>query len=170
MSDDASGHELLSFAVGIVSAHVAYNGGPADGLPNLIRSVFDALNAAGTTPVIDARAKPFVPVKRSVFPDYIICLEDGKRLKMLKRHLRTVYGLTPESYRIRWDLPATYPMVAPNYAKQRSSLAKSFGLGRKLESVAAVEVLKQRIPLSTTGRKPGRPKRVIEQKLTIDGI
>ena len=85
----------------------------------------------GTTPLAPERPRPAVAIKKSVFPDYIVCLEDGKKLKMLKRHLKTAYNLTPEEYRKRWGLPTDYPMVAPNYAKHRSNLAKKIGLGTK---------------------------------------
>jgi predicted transcriptional regulator len=94
-----------------------------------VLSALDAGGAAGTP--VEEKPTPAVPVKRSVFPDYIVCLEDGKKLKSLKRHLQTAYGLTPEQYRERWGLPSTYPMVAPNYSLQRSGLAKRAGLGRK---------------------------------------
>jgi predicted transcriptional regulator len=119
----------------IVSAYVANHSVEAAELPSLIRSVqtvlsaLDAGGAAGTP--VEEKPTPAVPVKRSVFPDYIVCLEDGKKLKSLKRHLQTAYGLTPEQYRERWGLPSTYPMVAPNYSLQRSGLAKRAGLGRK---------------------------------------
>ena len=102
-------------------------------LPTVISSVYEALSGprAAPAPTPEPRPEPAVPVKRSVMPDYIICLEDGKKLKMLKRHLATAYGLTPDEYRQRWGLPADYPMVAPSYAAQRSSLAKQIGLGSK---------------------------------------
>jgi predicted transcriptional regulator len=100
-------------------------------LPQLIHEVFRTLSSVGTVPVALERPQPAVPVKKSVTPDYIICLEDGKKLKMLKRHLKTAYNMSPEEYRDRWGLPADYPMVAPNYAQHRSSLAKKIGLGTK---------------------------------------
>ncbi len=105
---------------------------PSGELPQLIRDVYHALAAASSgAPAPAARPEAAVPIKKSVTPEYIICLEDGKKLKMLKRHLRTAYDMSPEQYRERWGLPADYPMVAPNYAKQRSKLAKAIGLGTR---------------------------------------
>ncbi|MEO0729714.1 MAG: MucR family transcriptional regulator [Pseudomonadota bacterium] len=117
----------------IVSAFVSNNAMPANELPSLIASVSDALRALdGDRPAAEpAQLKPAVPVRRSVMADYIVCLEDGKKFKSLKRHLRTRYALTPEEYRERWGLPHDYPMVAPNYAKARSALAKKMGLGTR---------------------------------------
>jgi predicted transcriptional regulator len=101
-------------------------------LPQLINQVYSSLANIGTAPAVPAaRPQPAVSVKKSVQPDYIVCLEDGKKLKMLKRHLKTAYNMTPEAYRERWGLPSDYPMVAPNYAKQRSQLAKEIGLGTR---------------------------------------
>lgn len=119
----------LSMAVEIVSAYVSHNPFPANELGHFIRTVHGALiHANGGAP--ENSIKPAVAVRKSVFPDYIICLEDGKRLKMLKRYLRTHYKLSPEAYRAKWGLPADYPMVAPNYAAARSAFAKKIGLGR----------------------------------------
>jgi predicted transcriptional regulator len=130
--------EILSLTAQIVSAHVRHNPLQADALPALIRSVHSTLaNIGATLPAPAEKPQPSVPVKRSVFPDYIICLEDGKRLKMLKRHLQTAYNMTPDQYRERWGLPHDYPMVAPKYAAHRSTLAKSIGLGRKAAPEAA---------------------------------
>ncbi len=124
--------DIMAMVVDVVSSYVAKNQVPADQLGTLIRSVHRSLiEAEGTTTPPAAEApRPAVPVRKSVFPDYIICLEDGKKLKMLKRHLRTTYGMTPDEYRAKWGLPADYPMVAPNYASQRSEFAKKIGLGR----------------------------------------
>ena len=131
MSDQPSPTRTLKLATQIVSAHVRGNRLPADALPNLIESVFKTL-ANIELPAPEAEAPvPAVPVKKSIFPDYIVCLEDGKKMTMLKRHLKTAYGMSPEQYRAKWGLPASYPMVAPNYALKRSTLAKSIGLGRK---------------------------------------
>jgi predicted transcriptional regulator len=121
--------EILELTTEIVAAHIGNNPIAASELPNLIQSVYRTLVSVGTSPVTVDRPKPAVPVKRSVFPDYIVCLEDGKKLKMLKRHLKTAYDMTPEEYRERWGLAADYPMVAPNYAQHRSNLAKEIGLG-----------------------------------------
>lgn len=132
MADKAEASDLLVLTTEIVSSHVANNAVPVEELPNLIRQVYSTLASIGQAPVEAAeRPQPAVAVKKSVTPDYIVCLEDGRKLKMLKRHLKTAYNMTPEEYRERWGLPADYPMVAPNYARQRSSLAKKIGLGTK---------------------------------------
>ena len=121
---------LLELTAKIVSAHVAHNEIGAAALPGTIRAVYDTLANIGEVPAAPVeKAQPAVPIRKSVFPDYIICLEDGKRLKMLKRHLSTSYNMTPEQYRAKWGLDANYPMVAPNYAEKRSELAKQIGLG-----------------------------------------
>ena len=121
---------LLSLTADIVVAHVGANQvAPAD-LPLLISSVHDALAGLGVTPE-EQTPTPAVPVRASVKPDYLVCLEDGRKFKTLKRHLMTSYGLTPDQYRAKWNLPADYPMVAPAYAARRSALAKASGLGRK---------------------------------------
>lgn len=123
--------ELLALTAEIVSSHVANNSVAVGELPQLIEQVFGTLNTlsvAGSEK--DARPEPAVPIKKSITPNYMICLEDGKKLKMLKRHLKTQYDMTPEEYRERWGLPSDYPMVAPNYADQRRELAKKIGLGR----------------------------------------
>ncbi len=125
--------DVLRMAVDVVAAYLSNNTMPAGGVPEVINTVFESLSAA------DAAAaggrtepqKPAVPVRRSVTPEFIICLEDGKKLKMLKRHLRTAFDMTPEEYRAKWNLLPDYPMVAPNYAKKRSEFAKKIGLGRK---------------------------------------
>ena len=137
MAETAAGGEVLALTAQIVSAHVSNNAVASDALPALIREVHHTLSTIGTEPVAAEAPQPAVPIKRSVFPDHIVCLEDGKKLKMLKRHLKTAYNLTPEQYRERWGLPAEYPMVAPNYAKHRSALAKQIGLGTKPRSVEA---------------------------------
>ncbi len=130
MADSNPSSELLGLTAQIVSAHVSHNPVPASELPNLIQEVFRTLNGVGSAPPPEPeRPQPAVPIKKSITPGYLICLEDGKKLKMLKRHLKTSYNLSPEQYRERWGLPADYPMVAPDYAKHRSSLAKKIGLG-----------------------------------------
>ncbi|PPR63257.1 MAG: Transcriptional regulatory protein ros [Alphaproteobacteria bacterium MarineAlpha4_Bin2] len=124
--------ELLGLTSEIVAAHVANNTVSVTDLPDLIERVYKTLANIGSEQELHAdRPVPAVPAKQSVTPDYIICLEDGKKLKMLKRHLKTAYNLTPEEYRERWGLPPDYPMVSPNYAKQRSRLAKEIGLGTR---------------------------------------
>lgn len=123
---------LITLASDIVAAHVSNNSVSVEDLPTLITNVYGALAGLGTTaPVEEEKPEPAVSVRSSVKPDYIVCLEDGKKLKMLKRHLMTHYNMTPEDYRARWNLPADYPMVAPNYAEKRRELAKKIGLGRK---------------------------------------
>ena len=123
---------LITLTSDIVAAHVSNNSVSADELSTLITSVYGALSGLGApAPTAEAPPEPAVSVRSSVKPDYIVCLEDGKKLKMLKRHLMTHYNLTPDQYRARWGLPADYPMVAPNYAEKRRELAKKIGLGRK---------------------------------------
>jgi predicted transcriptional regulator len=123
---------LVSLTADIVAAHVSNNSVAVSDLPTLIQNVHGALIGLGTAPAEpEVKQEPAVSVRSSVKPDYIVCLEDGKKLKMLKRHLMTHYQMTPEQYRAKWNLPADYPMVAPNYAEQRRSLAKKIGLGTK---------------------------------------
>ena len=131
MSETPNANELLELTTEIVSAHVGNNSIALGDLPQLIQDVYKTLSIVGTTPPVPERPKPAVPIKKSVFPDFVVCLEDGKKLKMLKRHLKTAYNMTPDHYRERWGLPPEYPMVAPNYAKHRSTLAKKIGLGTK---------------------------------------
>ncbi|MBI1207729.1 MAG: MucR family transcriptional regulator [Azospirillum sp.] len=132
MTEGPPSDELLSLTAEIVAAHVGNNMVTVSDLPQLIEQVYKSLASVGGEPVAQVeRPQPSVPIKKSVTADYIICLEDGKKLKMLKRHLKTAYDMTPEEYRDRWGLPADYPMVAPNYAKQRSKLAKAIGLGTR---------------------------------------
>ena len=136
MDDNSNGQtpeqaETLRLASDIVAAYVSNNAISAGDVPGIIRTVHDTLKELGNqTEPQEPERTPAVPVRKSVTPEYIICLEDGKKLKMLKRYLRSQYGLTPEEYRARWGLPADYPMVAPNYAEKRSRLAKEIGLGR----------------------------------------
>jgi predicted transcriptional regulator len=132
MTLEAKGVDLLGLTAEIVAAHVSNNTVAVEELPQLINQVYRSLSTIGQpVEVAPERPQPVVPVKKSVHPDYIICLEDGKRLKMLKRHLKTSYNMTPEEYRERWGLGPDYPMVAPNYARQRSKLAKEIGLGTR---------------------------------------
>lgn len=130
---DARNAQLVELSADIVSAYVSHNALSASDLPKLISSVHVALSSlagvASAEPVIEL--KPAVPVKKSITPEYLICLEDGKKFKSLKRHLRTEYDMSPEEYRAKWGLPADYPMVAPTYSEARSRLAKTIGLGRK---------------------------------------
>ena len=129
----ADSKELIAWTADIVASHVQNNSVAIGDLPQLIKTVHESLaGLSGDSPA--EKPQPAVSVRRSVTPDYIVCLEDGRKLKMLKRHLATAYGMTPEDYREKWGLPADYPMVAPNYAKQRSSLAKKIGLGKRRDS------------------------------------
>ena len=125
--------ELQALTAKVVSAYVGNNAVPVADLPALILNVKAAFNSLGEEKAAPAKAElvPAVPIKKSVTPEYIVCLEDGKKLKMLKRHLKTVYDMSPDDYRTKWSLPAEYPMVAPNYAKARSEMATKLGLGRK---------------------------------------
>ena len=129
MPESASDTSSLELVSKIVSAYVSNSSLPLEELPDLIKTVHEALErpdqAASSPP------EPAVPIKKSVKPDYVICLEDGRKLKMLKRHLRTSYGMSPDEYRRKWGLSSDYPMVAPKYAAKRSELAKKIGLGRK---------------------------------------
>jgi len=132
MTDSANSNDLLALTTEIVAAHVSNNTVSVGDLPQLINQVYQSLAGIGKAPpATTERPQPAVSVKRSVHPDYIICLEDGKKLKMLKRHLKTAYNMSPDEYRERWSLPPDYPMVAPNYARQRSKLAKEIGLGTR---------------------------------------
>jgi predicted transcriptional regulator len=131
MNDDSSHAELLELTSEIVAAHLSNNTLPISDLPQLIRDIYKTLASIGDGQTVKERPQPAISIKKSVSPDFIICLEDGKKLKMLKRHLKTAYNMTPEEYRERWNLPRDYPMVAPNYAKHRSTLAKKIGLGTK---------------------------------------
>ncbi len=131
MADAGNDSDVLGLTAQIVSAHVSNNSVSSDTLPALIQDIYRTLAAIGRGEPVVEKQQPAVPVKKSVFADHIVCLEDGKKLKMLKRHLKTAYNMTPDQYRDKWGLPPDYPMVAPNYAKHRSSLAKKIGLGTK---------------------------------------
>ena len=131
---DSGAPNYIELTADIVSAYVANNSVQAGDIPSLISDIHSALvrvSAGHDIPVITEPAKPAVPVKKSITNDFIICLEDGKKFKSLKRHLRTSYNMSPEQYREKWGLPQDYPMVAPNYAEARSQLAKQMGLGQK---------------------------------------
>ena len=133
MTDSSEMQEtFITLTADIVAAHVSNNSVAVNDLPTLIANVHGALANLGTpvVPVVE-KQEPAVSIRSSIKPDYVVCLEDGKKLKMLKRHLMTRYGMTPDQYRAKWGLPADYPMVAPNYAEQRRALAKSIGLGTK---------------------------------------
>ncbi|HEX7782075.1 MAG TPA: MucR family transcriptional regulator [Sphingobium sp.] len=130
--ESAKDEMLITLTSDIVAAHVTNNTVAVSDLPVLIQNVYSALSGLSSTPVApEVKLEPAVSVRSSIKPDYIVCLEDGKKLKMLKRHLMTHYQMTPEDYRAKWNLPLDYPMVAPNYAEQRRTLAKKIGLGTK---------------------------------------
>ncbi len=132
MTDAISNDQILPQVADIVAAYLSRNAAPLAEIPELIRSVHASISSLGTpAPVAETAQVPAVPIRKSVTPDFIICLEDGKKLKMLKRHLRTTFNLSPDEYRAKWNLPSDYPMVAPNYAAARSQFAKQAGLGRK---------------------------------------
>lgn len=132
MSEQADSNEMLvTLTADIVAAHVSNNSVAISDLALVINNVHAALAALGSEPVEEEKPVPAVSVRASVKPDHIVCLEDGKKLKMLRRHLMTHYGMTPDDYRAKWGLPADYPMVAPNYAEKRRELAKQIGLGTK---------------------------------------
>lgn len=133
INDRVAHEDVLRMAVDVVAAYVSNNQVATAQIPDIINNVYNSLVSLDTRPeepAIEA-PKPAVSVRKSVTPEYIVCLEDGKKLKMLKRHLRTTYNMSPEEYRTKWNLPPDYPMVAPNYAQQRSDFAKRIGLGRK---------------------------------------
>jgi len=165
MSSEDQNKTLLELTVQIVAAHVGKNTVAPGGLPALIEQVYGALKSVGNEPAPAPVEKqlPFVSAKRSIFPDYIICLEDGRKLKTLKRHLRSTFGLSPEQYREKWGLAPDYPMVAPNYAEHRSRLAKQLGLGRKMseeivqeEPAQSDEPVRAAAPVRETRRR-GEP-------------
>jgi predicted transcriptional regulator len=133
MPDNMNSPNYVELAADIVSAYVSNNSVATSDLPSLISDIHSALMriSSGVVETPSEALKPAVPIKKSITPDYIICLDDGKKFKSLKRHLRTQYNMTPEEYRERWNLPAEYPMVAPNYAQARSQLAKKMGLGQQ---------------------------------------
>ena len=156
MSELQQPSNYLQLAADIVSAFVSNNSVPATDLPALIGNIHDALNrvASGSTQqAVEEPKAPAVPIKKSVQPDYIVCLDDGKRFKSLKRHLRTVYNLTPDQYRAKWGLRPDYPMVAPNYAATRSELAKRLGLGQQRRRAEPVQAEPQPAAPSTKGRR-----------------
>ena len=133
MADNPGESSYIQLTANIVSAYVSNNTVPSAEIPNLIGQIYSALLrvSGGQAPTPAEPLKPAVPLKRSITSDYLVCLEDGKKFKSLKRHLRTQYGMTPEQYREKWALPPDYPMVAPNYAAARSQLAKQMGLGQQ---------------------------------------
>lgn len=149
--------EALAQTSTIVAAFVAKNPVPAAELPTLINTVYASLTGLGTSTTIAVvePARPAVPIRKSITPEYLVCLEDGKKLKMLKRHLSSTYGMTPDDYKAKWGLPHDYPMTAPNYSEQRSSLAKALGLGTHRAPVPA--------PKATRTRRAAAPAAPVEQ-------
>jgi predicted transcriptional regulator len=147
--------EFIELTADVVSAYVANNPVPANELPALIQQIHQtlaSLGSAGSSPEPAAeKQKPAVPIKKSVTPDYIISLEDGRQFKSLKRYLQTSHNMTPDDYRAKWNLPSDYPMVAPNYAAQRSALAKSMGLGRKATPAAPAKPTRKKGNLLISG-------------------
>jgi predicted transcriptional regulator len=127
---DASSNDLNALTAEITAGYLRGNALPVTGIPDVIGLVRDALRQLGQPEVREKPQQPAVPIRKSVTPEYLVCLEDGKRMKMLKRHLRSTYGMTPDEYRAKWNLPRDYPMVAASYTEKRSQLAKAIGLGR----------------------------------------
>ncbi|MDH5188039.1 MAG: MucR family transcriptional regulator [Rhodospirillaceae bacterium] len=139
MSEKPESNEILELTTEIVASFVSNNSVKSAELSQVINDVYQTLTGLGAATLNADRPKPAVSVKKSITPDYLVCLEDGKKLKMLKRHLKTSYGMTPEQYRERWGLAPDYPMVAPNYAEHRSSLAKKIGLGTTQRGVNKIK-------------------------------
>jgi predicted transcriptional regulator len=157
--------ELLSLTADIVSSHVSNNSVAVSDLPGLISNVYASLASLGTAAVPEkAKQEPAVSIRASIKPDYIVCLEDGKKLKMLKRHLMTSYGMTPDAYRTKWGLTADYPMVAPNYAERRRNLAIRIGLGNKRVAPAAAAAPAPRVAKAVA---PAEPKPRGRRKLVV---
>ena len=144
---------LVTLTADIVAAHVSHNNVAMGDIPAVIRSVHDALSGLGKEVVEEVKQEPAVSIRSSVKPDHIVCLEDGKKLTMLRRYLMTHYGMTPDEYRTKWGLPKDYPMVAPNYAERRRALAKEIGLGGKGKGKPAAA------PAAGRRKGPGRPPR-----------
>jgi len=158
---DANNETLLGLTADIVASHVANNTVATSDLPSLISNVYSALsNVNGATPAKAVEQEPAVSIRASIKPDYIVCLEDGKKLKMLKRHLMTRYQMSPADYRAKWKLPPDYPMVAPNYAAQRRKLAHEIGLGRKAKAPvkAAAPKSADKPAAQAAAAKPARAK------------
>ncbi len=155
MPDDKPTAELLEHTTRIVAAHISHNPIAVTDVPGLIATVHETLATLGPEEAAP-RPEPAVPIKQSVKPEYIVCLDDGKKLKMLKRHLRTAYNMTPDDYRKRWGLPLDYPLVSPNYAATRSKLAKKIGLGRKPEPKVKAQ---RKTKNPTKAKRPIKPKK-----------
>jgi predicted transcriptional regulator len=156
MTESATSPNFIELSADIVSAYVSNNSVPASDLPSLLSTVHAALTKTAQGQQVEPAAElvPAVSVRKSVTPDYIFCLEDGKKFKSLKRHLRTTYDMSPEQYRAKWSLPADYPMVAPNYAKARSELAKTIGLGQQRKNGKAPVGVAPNNAAPAKGRRP----------------
>jgi len=137
VSDKIEKMELLALTTDIVTSHLSRNTLETAEISSLIREVYSTLSNVGTSEPINDRPQPAIAIRKSIQPDYLVCLEDGRKLKMLKRHLKTAYNMTPEEYKQRWGLPSDYPMTAPNYTNQRRNLAKKIGLGTRRKKAAA---------------------------------
>ena len=156
---DQTSQQILNITARIVAAHLGNNQVDASAIPSLIQSVYRTISGVDAPePETVVTLQPAVPVRKSVFPDFIVCLEDGKKLKMLKRHLQASYGLTPAAYRTKWGLPRDYPMVAPSYASTRSALAKQIGLGRKMSADIAEPEVAEPEEAKITGVKACRAR------------
>lgn len=167
---DPNNETLLGLTADIVASHVANNNVATSDLPALITNVFSALNGLNGSPVIkQVEQEPAVSVRASIKPDYLVCLEDGKKLKMLKRHLMTQYQMSPADYRAKWKLPADYPMVAPNYAAQRRRLAHEIGLGRKV-SVPAPAPQAAPVKASKAAAKPAVAKPAVAKPAVAKSV
>jgi predicted transcriptional regulator len=157
MDENTSALSYIELAADIVSAYVSNNSLPTSELPALLNVVHAALAATAKGPIQEPTPTlvPAVPIKKSITPDYLVCLDDGKKFKSLKRHLRTTYDLTPEQYRAKWDLPRDYPMVAPSYSKARSELAKTLGLGQQRKAAAKKSYTSEKVtsPKKRTSKK-----------------
>lgn len=156
MAEPVAKEAILTLAVQIVSAHVQHNKVQSEELPGFIQQIYKTLQSVGSEPASQDKPAPAVAIKKSVFNDHVICLDCGKKLKMLKRHLMTDHGMTPEQYRERWGLGRDYPMVAPEYASKRSALAKKIGLGRKSGSKAPARAKVAK----AQPKKRGRPRKM----------
>jgi predicted transcriptional regulator len=173
-ANEKMNEELLTLTSDIVSAHVSNNSVAVGDVPNLIKSVFDALTKVGEPTALEApKQEPAVSVRTSVKHDYIVCLEDGKKLKMLKRYLRTNFDMSPEQYRTKWGLPRDYPMVAPAYAEQRRGLAVKIGLGQKRGAAATAAPKTAKAAPKTTTKAPakrGRPAKAAPEVKTPEAV
>lgn len=160
-------NDLIALTSDIVSAHVSNNNVATGDVADLIRSVYDALTKVGQPAQAEApKAEPAVSIRQSVKPDYIVCLEDGAKLKMLKRYLKTRFQMTPEEYRAKWGLPRDYPMVAPNYSEERKTLAQKIGLGRRAGNAASKATDSVKGPVKKTAKSAGEALETARKRVT----